>query len=301
MNMDNVDLRYLAFSAELFDCSVDLRLNRYFTHNEILSVLPRPHDHALCELHAVLSGEVVLECEGKRKILRAGELLLLPPATLHRYLSYGEGAALYNLRFRISKRRDSFSHKLYSAAKERFELGAPFTLKASEELSAALASLMSEYDAFVCANDNNGWRLERLRHYAALFFASLFEAASVIPKPCRCEEAENSEEALLGHIIDRYFYYNIDRNISLEELAECLSDPEGDSPLETVAIRDCLQRFLRTLSEKDRTVFTLRYFACMSNEDVGKACGLRESAVVMRLVRMRKKLKAVLEDDGITV
>jgi len=223
MNMDNVDLRYLAFSAELFDCSVDLRLNRYFTHNEILSVLPRPHDHALCELHAVLSGEVVLECEGKRKILRAGELLLLPPATLHRYLSYGEGAALYNLRFRISKRRDSFSHKLYSAAKERFELGAPFTLKASEELSAALASLMSEYDAFVCANVNNGWRLERLRHYAALFFASLFEAASVIPKPCRCEETKNSEQALLGHIIDRYFYYNIDRNISLEELAESIS------------------------------------------------------------------------------
>ena len=88
---------------------------------------------------------------------------------------------------------------------------------------------------------------------------------------------------------------------SLEELSECLSDPEGYSSLETVAIRDCLQRFLRTLSEKDRTVFTLRYFACMSNEDVGKACGLRESAVVMRLVRMRKKLKAVLEDDGITV
>ena len=88
---------------------------------------------------------------------------------------------------------------------------------------------------------------------------------------------------------------------SLEELSECLSDPEGDSPLETVAIRDCLQRFLRTLSEEDRTVFTLRYFACMSNEDVGKACGLRESAVVMRLVRMRKKLKAVLAHDGITV
>ena len=88
---------------------------------------------------------------------------------------------------------------------------------------------------------------------------------------------------------------------SLEELAECLSDPEGESALETIAVRDCLQRFLRTLSEKDRTVFTLRYFACMSNEDVGKACGLRESAVVMRLVRMRKKLKAVLEDDGITV
>ena len=88
---------------------------------------------------------------------------------------------------------------------------------------------------------------------------------------------------------------------SLEELAECLADPDGESSLDTLAIRDCLQRFLYTLSEEDRTVFTLRYFACMSNEDVGKACGLRESAVVMRLVRMRKKLKTVLEHNGIFV
>ena len=88
---------------------------------------------------------------------------------------------------------------------------------------------------------------------------------------------------------------------SMEELAECLADPDGESSLDTLAIRDSLQRFLYTLSEEDRTVFTLRYFACMSNEDVGKACGLRESAVVMRLVRMRKKLKTVLEHDGIFV
>lgn len=88
---------------------------------------------------------------------------------------------------------------------------------------------------------------------------------------------------------------------SMEELAECLADPDGESTLDTLAIRDCLQRFLYTLSEEDRTVFTLRYFACMSNEDVGKACGLRESAVVMRLVRIRKRLKRALEKDGIHI
>ena len=88
---------------------------------------------------------------------------------------------------------------------------------------------------------------------------------------------------------------------SMEELAECLADPEGESTLETVAIRDCLQRFLYTLSEEDRTVFTLRYFSCMSAEEIGEACGLRGSAVVMRLVRIRKKLKKALEYDGIYI
>ncbi len=88
---------------------------------------------------------------------------------------------------------------------------------------------------------------------------------------------------------------------SMEELAECLADPDGESSLESLVIRDCLERFLRTLSEEDRTVFTLRYFACLSNDAIGEACGLRGSVVVMRLVRIRKKLKRALEDDGIFV
>lgn len=88
---------------------------------------------------------------------------------------------------------------------------------------------------------------------------------------------------------------------SMEELAECLADPDGESTLETVAIRDCLQRFLHALSEEDRIIFTLRYYACLPNEEIGEACGLRGSAVVMRLVRIRKRLKTALEHDGIYI
>lgn len=88
---------------------------------------------------------------------------------------------------------------------------------------------------------------------------------------------------------------------SMEELADCLADPDGESTLETVAIRDCLQRFLHTLSEEDRIIFTLRYYSCLSNEKIGESCGLRASTVVMRLVRIRKRLKKALEHDGIHI
>lgn len=88
---------------------------------------------------------------------------------------------------------------------------------------------------------------------------------------------------------------------SMEELAECLSDPDGESSLETIVIRDCLQRFLGTLSEEDRSIFVLRYFSCMTSEAIGEACGLKGSAVVMRLVRMRKRLRKALENDGICI
>ena len=88
---------------------------------------------------------------------------------------------------------------------------------------------------------------------------------------------------------------------SMEELAECLADPQGESVLETIVIRDCLQRFLDRLEEDDRTVFMLRYYRFLSNAEIAEACGIRESAVVMRLVRLRKKLKRALEEDGITI
>ena len=88
---------------------------------------------------------------------------------------------------------------------------------------------------------------------------------------------------------------------SMEELAECLADPDGESTLDTVVIRDCIQRFLDTLSPDDRAVFMLRYFRFLSNGEISECCGLRESVVVMRLVRIRKRLKKALADDGITI
>ena len=86
---------------------------------------------------------------------------------------------------------------------------------------------------------------------------------------------------------------------SMEELAECLADPQGASELDAMVIRDCLNRFLARLPEDDRTLFLLRYFRFLSNAEVADACGMRESAVVMRLVRIRKKLKKALESEGI--
>ena len=88
---------------------------------------------------------------------------------------------------------------------------------------------------------------------------------------------------------------------SMEELAECLADPQGASELDTLVIRDCLNRFLARLPDDDRSIFLLRYYRFLSNAEVAEACGMRESAVVMRLVRIRKKLKKALENEGVYI
>ena len=85
----------------------------------------------------------------------------------------------------------------------------------------------------------------------------------------------------------------------LDELDECLSDPEGQGEADASAIRDALQAFLDDLDEGNRKIFLLRYYAVMSNRDVALRCGIGERAVEMRLNRMRKRLRSVLHEHGI--
>ncbi len=86
---------------------------------------------------------------------------------------------------------------------------------------------------------------------------------------------------------------------STEELAECLADPEGYDPCETIVIRDCLQSFVDRLDEEDRRIFLLRYYRFESIEAIAARCGKGEAAIAMRLMRLRKRLRRVLHDNGI--
>lgn len=86
---------------------------------------------------------------------------------------------------------------------------------------------------------------------------------------------------------------------SIEELSECLSDPTANDPCETMVIRDCLQDFVDSLSEEDRRIFLLRYYRFETQEAVASLCGLSTSAVAMRLMRLRKRLKKALIAQGI--
>ena len=88
--------------------------------------------------------------------------------------------------------------------------------------------------------------------------------------------------------------------LPLEELAECVPDPEGNIP-EGAALRDSLNRFLGTLSKRDRRAFLQRYWYACSVAEVAADCGLTVSHVTVLLLRLRKKLKAHLEKEGFTL
>ena len=88
--------------------------------------------------------------------------------------------------------------------------------------------------------------------------------------------------------------------IALEELQECVS---GEESAEEKAIRReilaSLNRFLGTLNDTERNVFVCRYWYLDSTEEIAAKSGFSVSKVKSMLYRIRKRLNAHLEKEGL--
>ena len=88
--------------------------------------------------------------------------------------------------------------------------------------------------------------------------------------------------------------------LALEELQECVSGAES---AEEKAIRReilaSLNRFLGTLNDTERNVFVCRYWYLDSTEEIAAKSGFSVSKVKSMLYRIRKRLNAHLEKEGL--
>ena len=87
--------------------------------------------------------------------------------------------------------------------------------------------------------------------------------------------------------------------LALEELSECVSG--GVDVEETVELRElsrAVAAFVRALPEPERRVFTARYYALASMEEIAVRSGFSQSKVKSMLHRTRLRLRAELEQEG---
>lgn len=86
----------------------------------------------------------------------------------------------------------------------------------------------------------------------------------------------------------------------LDELAECVAGAESpETELMRKELTASLNRFLRSLPEKDHTVFLLRYYYANSQGEVAQKTGLSPNQVKYILQRTRKNLAATLQKEGL--
>lgn len=88
-------------------------------------------------------------------------------------------------------------------------------------------------------------------------------------------------------------------SLALDELAECI--PNSTNAFEESELSDSLNAFLNSLAAQPRNIFVLRYWYMYSSAEISALCKMSESNVNVSLFRTRKKLKAFLEKEGITI
>ncbi len=89
---------------------------------------------------------------------------------------------------------------------------------------------------------------------------------------------------------------------ALEELSECVADRASTcDPAEALALREALDRFIKTLPEKTRTVFLRRYWYACDLKQIAQSMGMGENHVSVLLYNTRKRLRAFLMKEGFSV
>ena len=85
----------------------------------------------------------------------------------------------------------------------------------------------------------------------------------------------------------------------LEELSECVSgETEHDPVADKLVLKDCIDRFLKTLSPTKRQLFMRRYWYGDSIAELAVTFHKSENDVYVTLCRLRAALKIMLEKEG---
>ena len=90
--------------------------------------------------------------------------------------------------------------------------------------------------------------------------------------------------------------------LALHELEESIPAPSSvEDAVESRMLAESLDRFLRSLPDRDRRAFLRRYWYLCPVKEVARLGGMSDSAAASLLRRLRKKLKQHLEKEGISL
>lgn len=150
--------------------------------------------------------------------------------------------------------------------------------------------LSNREDSGECVNDTwlHTWNVippqcpDRLK----LFFAKITRRLSIDRLKSR-----NSQKRGAGQLA-----------LALDELEECVpGNSHVEDTLNEKLLTECIEAFLRNISNRDRQFFLRRYFFTESVSDIASGFKVSENVVSVSLYRTRAKLKKHLEMEGFSI
>ncbi len=90
--------------------------------------------------------------------------------------------------------------------------------------------------------------------------------------------------------------------IALEEIGVFVADPRTvETEMEVKELTHIIEEFLDTLTVENRVIFVRRYWFFESCKEIGKAVGLTEKNISVRLTRIRQNMKEYLREREVFV
>ena len=84
-----------------------------------------------------------------------------------------------------------------------------------------------------------------------------------------------------------------------DELEECIPAGRNANPHAQEILTEAIERFLDSLDQNSRVMLIKRYWYADSVSEIANVFGMRENSVSAKLMRLRRKLKKYLEQEGI--
>ena len=120
----------------------------------------------------------------------------------------------------------------------------------------------------------------------------------------------NNLKSFVGKIVrnlalNRYSYNNAQKrkstfDVALDELQYCL--PSNEFAIDDeVALKEILNKFIRSLSKKNRIIFLQRYWYFCPIKDIANNLGITENNVKIILYRVREQFKIYLKKEGVII
>ena len=90
--------------------------------------------------------------------------------------------------------------------------------------------------------------------------------------------------------------------IMLSELNDCVPSPSNvEQTIEAMQLSEYISQWLDSLPEEDCALFVRRYWFGDEVQELAKKCGITAAKMAQRMLRLRKSLKAALEQKGVAL
>ena len=118
------------------------------------------------------------------------------------------------------------------------------------------------------------------------------------PKYLRAYLAKTARNTALHYLERQQAQKRRGVTVLFDELAECIPDSFLERPTEGSELGDILNQFVHSLHGEERSIFLGRYYFGESIPELVASHECPENHIAVKLLRTRKKLRAILEKEG---